>query len=74
MPNLGPRMIAPTRPEIPPVRWTIPDPAKSEYPIAVSQPLPHVHATITGYIHAATKNAKTKNLKLKNRIKMKKKL
>jgi len=32
LPILGPHIIAPARPDIPPVRWTTPEPAKSVNP------------------------------------------
>src|SRR5690606_12601541 len=55
LPMRGPRKIAPIRAAMPPVMWTMPDPAKSEYWIAspkltswAMKPPPHVQWTTTG--------------------------
>ncbi len=51
LPNLpirGPRMAAVVIAAAPPVRWTIPEPAKSVNPSSDNHPPPHVQWPITG--------------------------
>jgi len=55
LPILGPKNIAPISPHTAPNMCTMPDPAKSVYPIPASHPsAAHVQCTTTGYMNAVS--------------------
>src|SRR6056297_4108707 len=60
LPRRGPSTITPARAAQPPTECTIVEPAKSEKPISDSQPPPHCHDPVIGYMKPVSTMTKTR--------------
>src|SRR5690606_29971188 len=61
LPLRAPSTSAPASAAQPPTEWTMVEPAKSEKPMASSQPWPHFHDPVTGYMKPVRMTVKSRN-------------